>query len=171
MKTIFKITVFALAINFCGSLTAQENMEIDNNLGHYYDSELFNWSYSMFGGVSLNYLNQSSSTIYGIHTSMRNALLSYSDSGQEYKSYKWKNLTGNILMWGGVVMAISAFIPLYTDTNDNNISELNRNISLSLSFGGLVTTFTGIFFNASGQKNIFNAVTMFNRQKIMEYKQ
>ena len=170
MKTILRVTIFALAIIFSSNLMAQENNETNYNLLHFYDSELFNWSYNMFNGLSLNYLNQSSSTIYGINQTMQNALLLYPESGQEYKSYRWKNITGNIFMWGGLAMALSAFIPIIMDTNENDISRMNANISLGLSFGGFASVIAGTFFYASGQENIFNAVNIFNRHKIREYR-
>jgi hypothetical protein len=42
---------------------------------HYYDTELFQWSYSMFGGLTLNFQNQSSITTFGLKESMKNVFI------------------------------------------------------------------------------------------------
>ena len=65
-ESIFDDWVLVSALTFSGNLTAQENTQIDSDLPRYYDSELFQWDYSMFGGLKLNFQNQSSVTIYGI---------------------------------------------------------------------------------------------------------
>ena len=158
MKAVFKIAIFTLAIFFSSNLIAQENIETNNNFLHFYDSELFHWSFSMFNATTLRYSDQSSATIFGLNKTMQNALLLYPESGQAYKAYRWKNITGNVLLWAGLAVTLSAFIP---------IVDINENISYGV---GLTSAIVGAFFYTSGQESIFNAVSIFNRNRINEYR-
>jgi hypothetical protein len=170
MKSFLKIGFFMLAVIFSGSLMAQESIQSNSNLLNYYNTELFHWSYNMFGGLSLNLYNQSSSTMFGINNSMKEALQSYPDSSQEYNSYKWKNTTGNILMWGGLAAILGgAFIPLM-GVNDSDNFDRYFGAYVGVTIGGAVTTLIGTFFLSSGQENLFYAVNDFNRAKIGDYK-
>jgi len=177
MKSFLKVGFLTLAVLCSGNLIAQENdqtnSEPNSNLSNFYDAELFHWSYNMWRGLSLNYLNQSSSTAFSINKSMQNALLQYPDSGQEYRSYRWKSIVGNVFLWGGLALAYSAFIPLYsgTDMSNNDVFDRNEKIALGLSCSGLASVIVGSFFSTSGQENIYNAVNIFNRNKIREYRQ
>ncbi|MDR1302841.1 MAG: hypothetical protein LBK43_10295, partial [Treponema sp.] len=71
MKTVSKICFLTLAMIFSGKLVAQEIVQTNDNLLSYYDAELFQWSYSMFGGLTLNFKNQSAITTYGIKDNMK----------------------------------------------------------------------------------------------------
>jgi len=170
MNRFLKIGFFMLAVIFSENLLAQESIQANSNLLNYYNTELFHWSYNMLGGLSLNLYNQSSSTLFGINNSMKEALQSYPDSSQEYNTYKWKNTTGNILMWGGLAIILSgAFIPAFgVDDSDNFDRYLQAYVGVTI--GGAVTTLVGSFFLSSGQENIFYAVNDFNRAKIKDYK-
>jgi len=170
MKLLLKIGFFILAVVFSGNLIAQESIQADSNLPNYYNTELFHWSYNMIGGLSLNLYNQSSSTVFGINKSMRDALQSYTDSGQEYGSYRWKNTTGNILMWGGFLTILGgAFIPVI-GVNDSNNFDRYLQACAGVSILGAVTTLVGAFFYTAGQENLFYAVNNFNRAKMGDYK-
>jgi hypothetical protein len=171
MKVFQKIGFWALAIVFSGNLTAQENTQINGNLLRFYDSELFQWDYSMFGGLTLNFQNQSSRTMYGIKDTMKNVLLQYEDTNQQYRSYRGKTIAGNILMWGGLAAVIGgAYIPIFGYRQDYSVYEDNLKIGLGVMLGGLVTELIGAFILTSGQENIFNAVNLYNRHRINEYK-
>jgi len=170
MNRFLKICFFMLAVIFSGNLLAQESIQANNNLLNYYNAELFHWSYNMLGGLSLNLYNQSSSTLFGINNSMKEALQSYPDSSQEYNTYKRKNTTGNILMWGGLAIILGgAFIPAI-GINDSDNFDRYLQAYLGVTIGGAVTTLVGSFFLSSGQENLFYAVNNFNRAKIGDYK-
>jgi len=170
MKSLLKIGFFILAVTFSGNLMAQESIQADSNLLNYYNNELFHWSYNMIGGLSLNLYNQSSSTVFGINKSMKDAFQSYPDSNQEYGSYKWKNTTGNILIWGGIATILGgAFIPI-AGINDSDYLDRYLKVYAGVTIVGLVTTLVGTFFYISGQENLFYAVSNFNRAKIKDYK-
>jgi hypothetical protein len=169
------ISVFSIAfLVFAQNITAQEtgpetgqNIE-ETDIVRFYNSELFHWNYNMFDGLTLVYKNQSSSTSFRINEMMRNAFLEYSDSSQEYNSYRKKTITGNVLIYSGLALALSAFIPLYSNIENEAAFYRNINISIGLSVSGLVSTIIGSFFSSSGQENIFNAVNMFNKNKLQE---
>jgi hypothetical protein len=168
MKTLLKISFFILAAILSGNLMAQESTQSNSDLLQYYNTELFHWSYNMLGGLSLNLYNQSSSTMFGINKSMKDALLSYPDSSQEYNSYKWKNTTGNILMWGSLATILGgAFIPIIG--NDDNFDR-NLKIYAGVTIGVAISALAGAFIYSSGQENLFYAVNSFNRAKIGGYK-
>jgi hypothetical protein len=169
MKPILKIGFLALTITFSGTLIAQETAQPNNDLLHYYDTELFQWDYSMFNGLTLNFQNQSALTMYGIKDSMRNALIQYEDTNQQYGSYRSKTIAGNILMWGGFATVIAS-VPIFANLQDENIYENNFKVGLGIMLGGLVTELIGAFILQSGQENIFNAVNLHNRHKITDYK-
>ena len=171
MKTLFKIGFIVLTVIFSGNLMAQEDAISDSNLLGFYDSELFHWSYNMMGGLALNFQNQSSSTTFGISKSMRDALRTFPDSGQEYNSYFRKNVSGNILMYSGLLAILGAvFIPIYTDINNDDLWERNFRIYMGVTLGGAVSTLIGSFIFSSGQENIFNAVNMYNRNRIRSFR-
>lgn len=165
-----KICFLAFVMIFSGKLVAQESIQPNNNLMSYYDTELFQWSYSMFGGLTLNFQNQSSVTMYGIKESMKNAFIQYEDTNQQYRSYRGKIIAGNILMWGGWATVLAgAYVPIFGDWDDNAY-ENNLKIGIGVMLGGLITEIIGAFILQSGQENIFNAVNLYNRHRINDYK-
>jgi hypothetical protein len=170
MKVFSKIYFFAFVMIFSGKLVAQEIIQPNNNLSSYYDAELFQWSYSMFGGLTLNYKNQSSITMYGIKDTMKNALIQYEDANQQYRSYRGKTIAGSILAWGGLATVLAgAYMPILGDWQDKTY-ENNLKIGLGVMLGGLVTEIIGVFILQSGQENIFNAVNLYNHHKIDDYR-
>jgi hypothetical protein len=170
MKIFSKICFLVLVVGFSGKLTAQETAQPSSDLQPCYDRDLFQWSYSMFSGLTLNFQNQSSVTMYGIKESMKKALAQYEDANQQYRSYRNKTIAGNILVWTGFAAAISgAFVPICWDSNDNAYDN-NSRIGIGVALGGLVTEIIGAFVLQSGQENIFDAVNLYNRHKIDSYK-
>lgn len=152
-------------------LVAQENGSTDEPISflQLYDTELFQWNYDMSSGLTLNYQNQSSGIAFGINNAMRDALLGFPDSGEEYKLFRRKNITGTALIYGGLAMILAAaFIPLIT-ISDNAEVEL-RDLRLTFGFlcGGSLSAITGSFVLTSGHRNLFNAVNTFNRNKARE---
>jgi hypothetical protein len=171
MKLSVKIGFLTLMLICSQIIMAQENTQTNNNFLHYYDAEIFQWNYDIFGGLSLNFHNQSSSAIFGINISMKNALKLYPDSSQQFSSYKLKNTTGNILLWGGLVALVGGtYMPLFLDTSDYDNFERNVKISAGLMLGGLVSELVGTFIFSSGKENLFNAVNIYNRHRIEDYK-
>ncbi|MDR1301249.1 MAG: hypothetical protein LBK43_02120, partial [Treponema sp.] len=135
----------------------------------YYDAELFQWSYSMFGGLTLNFKNQSAITTYGIKDNMKDAFIHYEDTNQQYRSYRSKTIAGNILVWGGLATVLTGvYVPIFGD-RQNNTYENNFKIGMGVMLGGLITEIIGAVILQSGQENIFNAVHSYNRHKINDY--
>ena len=151
------------------SLFAQDN---SLSFEHIYDSELFQWNYNMFGGLILNYQNQTSGIFFGLNNhNMREALLSYPDSAREYKAYRTKNIWGNGLLWGGLALSmIASLVPLFAITPDSSLDDDARmwRISLGVSVTGLVAAIAGAIAHSSGQESIFTAVNMHNRNRARE---
>jgi hypothetical protein len=162
-----KIGVFTLVLLFSQNLFAQENIQENNNLLNYYGTELFQWSYDFWGGLNLNYQNQSSKTMFGLRDSMQKALALYDDTNQKYLSYKKKTLLGNIFFWSGYAAILSGpFILAY----GHNYSSTTLNVTQGVLGGGLVSLLIGSFIFTSGQENIFDAVNLYNKNKMMEYR-
>ena len=164
MKALLRIGFLAAAIFFSGTLMAQENTQANSDLLNIYDTELFSWSYTTFGGLSLNLYNQSSSTVFGIGKTMQNALELFPDSSQEYDSYRRKNITGNVLTWGGLaVMLAGAFVPIMGDDDTFD----TRMIIFSSAMGvGVISVIVGSFISSSALENLFYAVSNYNRNKM-----
>jgi hypothetical protein len=168
MKHLFKIGFLALALTFSSKLAAQENIQPNDNLLRFYDTELFQWNYGMFDGLTLNYQNENSNTMLGINKSMKAALGQYEDTNRLYRSYRGKTIAGNVLVWGGLAAVVGGvFVPVFGDRQ--NINDYYK-IGLGVITGGLVSEIVGAFLFSSGQGNIFDAVNSYNRQKIKEYK-
>jgi hypothetical protein len=162
-KVALKIGFLILAIFLSGTLMAQENTQINSNLLNIYDSELFSWSYSTFGGLSLSLYNQRSSPAYGINKTMRTALELFPDSSQEYNSYRRKNIAGNILTWGGYAAVLAGvFLPIMGN-NDNSDTWI---ISFSVIGGGFLSMLGGVFVSSSALEDLFFAVSNYNRNKM-----
>jgi hypothetical protein len=171
MKTFIKIGFFALALLFSQNLFAQEDIQENNTLLNYYGTELFQWSYDFWGGLNLNYQNQSSKTMFGLKDSMQKALSSYNDTNQKHLSYKKKTLLGNIVFWTGYAAVLSSpFILAYGPREGDNYSQATMNATWGVLGGGLVTMLISTFIFTSGQEDIFDAVNLYNRNKITEYK-
>ena len=171
MKGLWKIVFLTLALIFSGNITAQENTQTNSELLHYYDRELFQWDVTLFGGLTLNFQNQSSRTAYGINDSMKKALLRYEDTTQQYRAYRGKTIAGNILIWSGLAAALGgAYFPLWGDTQDTDVCEKNLKIGIGVMLGGFITELIGACILQSGQENIFRAVNLYNRNRIGEYR-
>jgi hypothetical protein len=171
MKVFIKIGFFALALLFSQNLIAQENDQENNDLLSYYGTEFFQWSYDFWGGMNLNYQNQSSKTMFGLKESMQKALASYDDTNQKFLSYKKKTLLGNIFFWSGYAALLSSPFILFSGINDDgdyNITTLGA--SAGVFGGGLISMIIGNLLFSSGQENIFDAVNLYNRNKLAEYK-
>jgi hypothetical protein len=170
MKVFFTICSLGLILFLPVSLAAEEQVyeQTNSNLSQYYDTALFQWDYNMFNGLTLNFQNQNSAVMYGIKNSMKTALIQNEDTSQQYNSYRKKTIAGNILTWGGLGAIISgACIPAVWDGQDNTV---NTNIAFGLILGGAISEIIGVFVLQSGQENIFEAVNLYNKRKINNYK-
>ena len=168
MKAFIMTGLLAAALAFSGNLAAQESAQTDRDLQRYYNSELMQWDYSMFGGLTLNFQNQNAVTLYGITEPMKNALLQYEDTSRQCRAYRGKNIAGNILTWGGLAaVAAGVCIPII---GHDDIAVYNLDAALGTMIGGLAAELIGLFVLQSGQANIFNAVNSYNRHRISEYK-
>jgi hypothetical protein len=163
MKRMTKIFLLAIALSCSRMLVAEEKAQT-NDLAYFYDAEMFQWNYSLFGGLTLNFHNQSAMTVYGIKDSMKDALMQYDDSRREYSSYRRKTISGSILTWGGLA-AVCLGLPIlrYFD-----FSADGRDIAIGVMLGGFVFDIIGLFVWHSGQENIFTAVNLYNRHKITD---
>ena len=171
MKAFVKIGFFALALFFSQSLIAQENNQDNNDLLKYYGTEFFQWSYDFWGGMNLNYQNQSSKTMFGLKDSMQKALVLYDDTNQKYLSYRKKTIWGNIFFWSGYAAILSSpFILAFSPLEGDSYSQTTMNVTWGVLGGGLVSMLISTFIFTSGQENIFDAVNLYNRNKIAEYK-
>jgi hypothetical protein len=169
MKNFLKISFLASALVFSGTLAAQEFEKSHSDFLFHYDTELFQWSYSSFGGLALSFQNQSSLTSFGmLKEPMKNALLQYEDVNKKYRAFKGKALAGRVLMLTGLAAILAgAYIPILGSWRDGSLDN-NLRIGLGVGLGGLVTGIIGtVIFNA-GQENIFDAVNIYNRHKIQE---
>jgi len=83
--------------------------------------------------------------------------------------YRWKNISGNIFLWGGFATVVGG--ALHLSLQDANSRDFNRNVqtSFGLMLGGLFVEIIGSFILTSGQENIFNAVRLYNRNRIEDY--
>jgi hypothetical protein len=133
----------------------------------------------MFSGLTLNFQNQTATTIYGIKSSMKDALRQYEDSLQKYNAYQRKTVAGNILMWGGLAAVIGGvYMPFFAITEEEDSTgdmvtyktdEKLLNISIGMLLGGMVSNLIGSIVLQSGQASIFDAVHVYNRHKIGDY--
>jgi hypothetical protein len=131
----------------------------------------------MFGGLALNFQNQSSTTIFGIKEPMIQALAQYEDTNQLYHSYRSKTTAGHILLWGGLAATFAGiYMPLFYSTpvldgsQETNAYENNLKMTLGLMLGGMVSEIISVFVFQSGQESLFNAVNAYNRHRINDYK-
>jgi hypothetical protein len=171
MKVFMKVGFFALVLLFSQNLVAQESAQENNDFLNYYNTELFQWSYGFWSGLTLNYQNQSSNTTFGLKKSMQNALALYDDTNQKLLSYKKKALLGNIFTWTGCAAILaSQFIPIPDLISDSNYSSTTIYAYYGFFGGGLVSVLIGGLILTSGQENIFDAVNLYNRNKLAEYK-
>lgn len=168
MKKALGIAV-VLVLFLCRFTGAQDNKDLVS----YYDSELCQFSYNMFGGLTLNYRNQTASTQFGIPGNMKSILYAYPDSKASVQSYSKLNLAGNILFWGGMAAAFAgSYYPLFTtdsfDTTDDWTTRYK--VSLGLAIGGLVSTLVGAFLLPASLEKLCQGVNSYNRLKISEYR-
>ncbi|MDR1230249.1 MAG: hypothetical protein LBK61_02485 [Spirochaetaceae bacterium] len=161
--------VLAAALLFPAVLSAEENESSD--LLRYYDSELFQWDYNTFSGLTLNFQNQNVSPIYGIAPPMKAALLQYPDSAKEYKSYRWKSTAGNVLFWGGFIATVGiVVVPIYMDEIEWIQDPRRAEIVADVLAVGLISEMIGFMFMSLSQNNIYRAVKVYNRNRIGDYK-
>jgi hypothetical protein len=88
-----------------------------------------------------------------------------------YNSYRKKNIAGNVLMFGGLALALGgAYMPISNLTSYKTQKEIERDLKISMGFmiSGLVTELIGVFIYSSGQESIFTAVNMYNRNRSRE---
>jgi hypothetical protein len=110
---------------------------------------------------------------WGVSPAVKEALFSYPDSKDYTISYTKLNISGNILMLGGlVVMSASVFVPIIIDdwSTTNGEPSLSLKIMLGGFIGSYVSVLTGSFLTASAQKKSFQGINIYNRHKISEYK-
>jgi hypothetical protein len=152
------------------NIVAHEDIPINENLLKYYDHELFKWESNGFGDLKLNYQNTTSSITFGIPSIMADALKKYPDTEQYYDSYHRKNVTGNILFWGGFSVIMGGVIATPFLLSEKSY-EPTHPIVLGVMFGGLITELIGTLILPSGYGSLFNSVNLYNRHKMGEYAQ
>ncbi|MDR2901386.1 MAG: hypothetical protein LBV20_07715 [Treponema sp.] len=171
MKSFLKVGFFVLVLFLllANNVAAQEKKSQNNDVLSFYGTELFQWSYDAWGGLSLNYQNQSS-TPDGLKDSMEKALASYEETNQKMLSFKQNNIFGNIFLGIGLTAAISGpFVAIYGPHEGGVMTPVTMYTTLGLSGGGLLLTIVGVLIYDQGIEDIFDAVNLYNRMKISEY--
>jgi hypothetical protein len=171
MRRFVKIGFLAFVLVFSQNLAAQEqeeDVQVNKSLLTYYSTELFQWSYDFWGGLYLNYQNQSSRTMFGLKESMQKPFSLYEDTNQKFLSYKTNTLWGNIFFWSGYAVILSSPFILAYDNGRGDYYTLNA--TLGALGSGLIFMLIGNFLFTSGQENIFDAVNLYNRNKLAEYR-
>lgn len=171
MKLLFlKSGFLVLVVLFAQNVIAQEEAPKNIDLLSYYNTELFQWSYDFWGGKSLNYQNQSSTTMAGLKDSMEKALSAYEDTNKKFLSYKNKTLVGHILFWTGYTAVLtSPFIAAYGPRDGDALTPDTFGATMGVMGGGLAVLTAGAILWDLGQEDIFDAVNLYNRTKIAEY--
>jgi hypothetical protein len=171
MKLFLKISFFMFVMFLAPNLFAQEKESQNNGFPSYYTTEMFQWSYDYFGGLNLNYQNESSTITFGVKDSMREAFASYDETNKKIRSFKTKTIFGNILFWGGLTALVSTpYIIALGGVNDYGMMRPGiEYIALGTMGGGLVSLVVGSILYDLGVEDIFDAVNMYNRNKINEY--
>ena len=170
MKISVKILPI-LVLFLSQNLVAQDNIQTNRDILHYYDTEFFQWNYDFWGGLTLNFQNQNSSTMFGLRDSMVRALSLYDDSYRQYRSYRSKNITGNVFFWTGFAAILaSPFIFVYGPWDGDTIRTSTVNTGLGVMSGGLISLLIGSFVLNSGQVNLFDAVNIYNRNRIIDFR-
>ena len=169
MRTFLKVCVVTTTLVFAAGAGAQEAEIKTSDLVRYYDAELFQWNFGMFSGLTLSYQNQNSVTSLGINASMKKALAQYRDTKKLYASYRAKTTIGQILTVGGLAAVITGvYMPFFT-YQDTDVCA-NFPLALGLIVGGIISEGIGSYVLLAGQESIFNAVSVYNRHKMSEYK-
>jgi len=166
-KTLALSAILLLVLS--GLAIAEENVA----LAGYYDSQLFQIGYSMFGGLTVSFRNQTSSTQFGISRNLKELLAQYPDSKAYIESYSKLNLAGNILLWGGLTAAIAgAYYPLFAMDPYDSYDDWTTQYKISLGFavGGLVSTMVGAFLYPASFEKLCQSINSYNRHKISEYR-
>ena len=119
--------------------------------------------------MNLNYHNQRSNIDFGIKKSMKDALYEFPDSFKEYNSYRRKNITGNVFLFSGLALALSALIPAFIEDSNPTHSNRNHYIAYGLCGSALVSEVVALVIHSSGTVNLFNAIKIFNKNKTLEF--
>jgi hypothetical protein len=166
-----KIIVLALMIAVLPALAAQENTQPENDLIGYYENELFHWEGGPLGMMLLKYQDKTAVSVFDMPAVMRDALRQYPESSRQYDMYRQKNIAGSVVIWTGAAAVIGGLLMSAININeDQEVRDRNMNISLNVTLAGLVTELIGQFIIHGGsRKNLFNAVNIYNRNKINEY--
>jgi hypothetical protein len=180
MKVLFLITALLAAPFLFAEETSQSPAPQEtapqgaSDLTRYYGRELFHWNY-VSGITMLEYRHQTSSITLKINPMMKEALSAYPESKSYVDSYAKSNKTGNALIWSGLaVMMTGLFLPLMVDDWWDGIENDEFTTGLKVMVGGLIAgeaaLFAGSYVVTSAYEKLFQAVALFNRKKIGEYR-
>jgi hypothetical protein len=162
-------TMAALLLSASIALCGEDAKDAKELLG-FYDTELIKVNYQTMGGLALSYKGQSTATMMGISGEFQRILGEYEDSGRLMRSYRTKNLAGNILMFGGAAASLcAAYYPLLANDSINDWSYSDFRASIYISIGGLIASLVGSFILPSGYQDLFNSVNSYNRNKLAEF--
>ena len=167
MKVIVKVFVFAFVLFFSSNLYAQEKLQTNAGIVQFYDSELFQWNYNIWNGLTLNYKNQNYGTLFGIPDAMKDAFSLYDDAYKEYNIYNKKMIAGNIMTFCGLIAALGGIT--YSIVGVNNDPFNYNSAGIWIFWGGFTVELIGVLIRDDSTENLFNAARIFNRHKISEY--
>ena len=169
MKLFMKIGLLSCVLFISHNLAAQEEAQKNNALESYYGTELFQWSYNFWNGFNLNYQNQSAATSFRLKDSMQKALSSYDDTNKKLLTYKKQTLFGHIFLWSGLTAFVASPAVLISDVYRDIGPERTMYAFYGTLGGGLLSALIGSVLLDLGRENIFDAVNIYNRNKIAEY--
>jgi hypothetical protein len=143
----------------------------NDNLLQYYDNEIIKMNYHSFGGIQLYNQEQTSSITFGISPYFREKLETFPESKMSFEQYKIKNISGNILVWGGLVVIVGGE---YYSLNSIGESSFSSGIDkymkgYGIMLGGLLMEVIGAFVLPSSFNDLFNSVNLYNRNIIKQY--
>jgi len=172
MKNIFVVLVSALLLSISQNANAQEikNDKTNENVDflRFYENEMFHWSLNISDGLILNYGNDNwkykTFDVNIKNEKIKNALLEYPDSAQAYNSFRKNQINGNIVYWTGLALVLGSIVPVLAVDNE----KLSNGLYFGMLGGGLTLSVIGIYQFNSAQSNLFNAVNMFNKNKVRE---
>ncbi len=167
MKKLPLVLYLIMLVPFC--IAEENNTSGNNELVNYYESELFQFDYTMFGGMTLNYKNKSFSFQFGIPENLKDILSTYPDSKEYIDSYSKLNPIGNILLYSGIIIislteafSSSEYIRVY---NIPNYEYIVGGIYISCLF----SIISGEVIVQISLDKFFQGINTFNRNKMSEY--
>jgi hypothetical protein len=165
MKKVLLLLGLLLALSSTGAYT--------QTLLEYYDSEIITVNYQTFGGISFVQGGVSYSANFGLEQPLRDMIASNSQTAPLIERHIKNMRTGWIFFFTGlvattVVTYLAITSPL--DTTEEDVA-LRTGAMIGLGIFGTVSVIAGPLFINAGYSNLFQAVNIYNRDKIRQHRQ